>query len=134
MLISGPTSVCVGTTETYSLPTMPGTFYNWTVSGGGGVIVGPNQNTPTITVQWNGPVGPATITCNYNNPYSGCFGSSTLTVNVKNKFNIGGPSTTCAGNNTNYFVSPVRKTDVSVVFTIFNVINYVDQIAVFVKP
>ena len=69
MPISGPNPVCVGTTGSYSLPVMPGTFYTWTVSGGGGTIVGPNQNTASINVQWNGPAGNATITCNYNNPY-----------------------------------------------------------------
>ncbi|NUO01435.1 MAG: HYR domain-containing protein, partial [Saprospiraceae bacterium] len=94
--ISGPTPVCVGSTETYSLPAMPGTFYTWTVSGGGGVIVGANQNTPAITVKWNGPVGPATITCNYDNPYSGCSGSSTKTVDVRLKFDVFGPASICA--------------------------------------
>ncbi|MGB4846779.1 MAG: PKD domain-containing protein [Saprospiraceae bacterium] len=102
MPISGPTPVCVGTTETYSLPTMPGTFYMWTVTGGGGFIVGPNQNTPTITVKWNGPAGPATIICNYNNPFSDCSGSDTLMVDVKNKFTIGGPTPVCVGTPSSY--------------------------------
>ena len=97
MPISGPSPVCVGTAATYSLPTMPGTFYTWTVSGGGGTIVGPNINTPTINVQWNGPPGNATITCNYNNPYSGCSGSTTLPVKVRAKFIATGPSPACTG-------------------------------------
>jgi len=103
MPISGPDPVCVGTTGTYSLPTLPGTFYTWTVSGaGGGTIVGPNQNTPTINILWNGPAGNATITCNYNNPYSGCSGSSTMTVNVRNRFTATGPSTVCTGTSSFY--------------------------------
>jgi hypothetical protein len=102
--ISGLNPVCIGTTATYSLPAMPGTFYTWTVSGGGGVIVGPNINTPSINVQWNGPAGNATITCNYNNPYSGCSGSTTLNVKVRKKFIITGPSTACTGTTTPYSV------------------------------
>ncbi len=106
MPISGPDPVCVGTTTTYSLPTMPGTFYTWTVTGaGGGTIVGPNINTPTINVQWNGPPGNATITCNYNNPYSGCSGSSTKTVKVRRVFKITGPNPVCTGTPAYYSVS-----------------------------
>ena len=97
MPINGPNPVCVGTATTYSLPTMPGTFYTWSVSGGGGTIIGPNQNTPTINIQWNGPPGNATITCNYTNPYSGCSGSTTMTVNVRKKFIVNGPSPVCTG-------------------------------------
>ncbi len=104
MPISGPNPVCVGTAGTYSLPVMPGTFYTWTVSGGGGTIVGPNQNTATINVQW-GAVGSATITCNYNNPHSGCSGSTTMTVNVRPKFNATGPSPVCTGNTGYYSVT-----------------------------
>ena len=105
MLISGPNPVCVGTTTTYSLPVMPGTFYTWTVTGAGGTIVGPNQNTASINVQWNGPAGNAIITCNYNNPYSGCSGSSTRTINVRNRFIATGPSPICTGITGNYSVS-----------------------------
>ncbi|HEV7782283.1 MAG TPA: PKD domain-containing protein, partial [Chitinophagaceae bacterium] len=102
--ISGLNPVCVGTTASYSLPAMPGTFYTWTVTGGGGVIVGPNINTPTINVQWNGPAGNATITCNYNNPYSGCSGSTTMNVKVRKKFIITGPGTACTGTTGAYTV------------------------------
>jgi len=105
MPISKPDTVCVGTTGSYSLPAMPGTFYTWTVSGGGGTIVGPNQNTPTINVLWSGPAGNATITCNYNNPYSGCSGSSTITVKVRNRFIATGPSPICTGVTGNYNVT-----------------------------
>lgn len=96
--ISGPSPVCVGATETYSLPTMPGTFYSWNITPVGvGVILGPNQNTPNISVQWNGPVGTATITCVYNNPYSGCSGDTSMTVLIRPNFAIVGPAETCAG-------------------------------------
>ncbi|MGB3007993.1 MAG: hypothetical protein WBC06_15875, partial [Chitinophagaceae bacterium] len=104
--INGPDPVCVGSTTTYSLPAMPGTFYTWTVTGaGGGTIVGPNLNTPTINVQWSGPPGNAIITCNYNNPYSGCSGSSTKPVKVRDKFVATGPSLVCSGTTGYYSVT-----------------------------
>ncbi|MEO6539828.1 MAG: PKD domain-containing protein [Ferruginibacter sp.] len=105
MLISGANPVCVGSSASYSLPTMPGTFYTWTVSGGGGVITGPNQNTPFINVQWNGPAGPATITCTYYNPYSGCSGSSTKPISVRDRFIAKGPSPICTGVAGNYTIT-----------------------------
>ena len=95
--INGPNSVCVGTTATYSLPAMPGTFYTWNVSGAGGVIISPNLNTPSITVDWGNAPGIGTISCSYSNPFSGCDGDTTLVVNVKNKFTISGPSQVCEG-------------------------------------
>lgn len=97
MPISGPDPVCVGAIESYSLPTMPGTFYTWSVTGGGGTIVGPYKDTPTINVKWNGPPGNGTISCTYNNPYAGCGGSSSKIVKVRDKFAISGPSQVCVG-------------------------------------
>lgn len=105
MPISGPDTVCVGASASYSLPAMPGTFYTWTVSGGGGTITGPNLNTPTINVLWSGPPGNATVTCNYNNPYSGCSGSSTKQIKVRNRFIATGPSPICTAVVGNYAVS-----------------------------
>ncbi len=103
--ITGPNPVCLGATTTYSLPAMPGTFYHWTVSGGGGTIVQADSNTASVTIVWNGPPGPATITCNYNNPYSGCHGSTTMPISVRKKFIITGASPLCVNNNGLYSVT-----------------------------
>lgn len=104
--ITGPSPVCVGTMATYSLPVMPGTFYHWTVSGGGGgTIVAADSNTAQVTILWNGPPGNAVITCNYNNPYSGCHGSTSMPVNVRKKFTIAGPSPLCVNNGGFYSVT-----------------------------
>ena len=103
--ISGPDPVCVGSSGVYSLPAMPGTFYNWTVSGGGGAtIVGPNINTPTITVQFNGPPGNAIIICSYNNPYTGCSGTTSKPVKVRKIFTASGPAAVCQGNSGLYAI------------------------------
>ncbi|MCX6223635.1 MAG: PKD domain-containing protein, partial [Bacteroidia bacterium] len=66
--IQGPTIVCSGSGESYSLPALPGTFYVWSVTGGG-TIMGPNNNHNVINIYWPGTAsGTQTITCNYNNP------------------------------------------------------------------
>lgn len=87
MPISGPGVLCVGASGNFSLPHLPGTYYNWTVSGGLYTISDFDQNVSNINVTFNSP-GTFTIQCNYNNPLSGCSGSSTHTVNVLPPFQI----------------------------------------------
>ncbi len=48
--ITGPDTVCVGTTQTYSLN--PPQLANWSVTGGN--IIGPNSGI-SVVVQWTGP-------------------------------------------------------------------------------
>jgi PKD repeat protein len=103
--INGEDTVCVGSTTTYTLPTMPGTFYTWSVSGGGGgTITGPNQNTSSISINWAGPPGNAIITCSYTNPYSGCSGTTTLAVKVRRVFLASGPASVCAASTAVYTI------------------------------
>lgn len=92
--------VCAFSTQTYSLPSMPGVFYNWVVSGGS--IVGPNVNTSTITVQWGaGPTG--VVSCSYNNPLrNNCSGNSSQTVSIRPVLHITGPSQSCVGCTSNF--------------------------------
>lgn len=88
-------NVCVGSTQNYSLPAMPGAFYTWTVVGG--TIAGPSINTNTISVIWNTP-GAGQVSCTYSNPLKkNCNGSSTLNVTVKPVLNITGPTQSCVG-------------------------------------
>ena len=71
--IQGNTVVCVGNTETYSLPVMPGTFYSWSLSGGGTIVnsglypAGYPINNPQINIDWTTP-GTYNLTVNYYNP------------------------------------------------------------------
>lgn len=115
--IAGPNPVCAGTTASYTLPALPGTFYSWTLSGaGGGSIVAADSNTNVVTINWAGPPGAAVLTCNYHNPYSGCSGSSSLTIDVRRKFQLTGVTPLCTnttgsysvvgGGNANWTVSP----------------------------
>lgn len=102
--IQGNTLVCVGNTETYSLPVMPGTFYSWSLSGGGNIVnsgMYPNaypNNNPQININWTTP-GTYNLTVNYTNPNTKkkCGGSYTLSITVKPKFKITGMTSVCAG-------------------------------------
>ncbi len=94
-IMPNTTTVCQNSFQTYSLPAMPGAFYNWSVIGG--TIIGVNQNTPSITVNWGiGTSG--TVNCTYNNPLKpGCDGTTSLTVAIKPVLKINGPTQTCEG-------------------------------------
>jgi hypothetical protein len=58
-VVTGPASICINTTQTYSTPDVPGHSYLWTLPSGGGSIVGVN-NTATVQVNWTNS-GPYTV-------------------------------------------------------------------------
>ncbi len=89
------TTVCANSVQTYSLPSIPGAFYNWSITGG--VIVGPNVNTSSIVVSW-GAGGTGQVNCTYNNPLKpGCDGTTSLNVTIKPVLKINGPTQSCEG-------------------------------------
>lgn len=85
--IVGPTDLCPGGSGTFTLPTLPGTFYTWTVTGGSTQFNLEDRNTPSVNISFFDP-GSYTVKCDYDNPLAGCSGSSTYTVDVKAKFSI----------------------------------------------
>jgi PKD repeat protein len=116
--IKGNTVVCVGSTETYSLPVMPGTFYSWSLSGGGNIVnsglypTGYPNNNPQINIDWTTP-GTYNLTVNYNNPNTKkkCGGSYTLSITVKPKFKITGMTSVCAGTTGMYMTQDFSLAD-----------------------
>ena len=103
--ISGPITVCVGSSGSYSLPWLPGTYYTWTVSG-----PGPNtfnqkgRNTTNVNITFSSP-GMHWVKCEYDNPLAGCNGVDSILVNVMPKLAITGDAIVCEGNSTNYSVT-----------------------------
>ncbi len=93
--ITGPTSVCEGTTgNVYS--TEPGKIgYQWNISPGGTILSGPG--TATITVRWDS-AGVQFVSVNYANSF-GCFALSpavkNITVNPQPVPSITGPDSLC---------------------------------------
>lgn len=104
MTPSGSIKVCPNTMTSYSLPEMPGTFYNWTVTGPNNII-GANQNTAAIDILWGNPPGTYTIECDYKNPHTGCSGKASLKVDVVPPFKINGLVKFCKGNSFNFYAN-----------------------------
>ena len=103
--IVGPTVLCRGASGSFSLPTLPGTYYTWTVGGGSYKFNIQDRNTPTVNISFY-DAATYTVTCDYDNPLAGCSGSSTFTVEVKPEFTFYfGDEAVCEGKTTQYYVS-----------------------------
>lgn len=98
--ISGSSIVCLNSNETYVLPTWPGAYYTWNVSGGQ-LINGNNTNTSSVNIDWT-TVGQYTLTANYNDTLLGCAGNATMVVTVKPKTKITGPAKRCVNTSSSY--------------------------------
>lgn len=96
--ISGPTSVCQNSIQSYSTPGIPGNSYVWTVSGGN--IIRSGQNTPNITVEWTLP-GNQSLTVVETIIATGCVAQNTISIFVNQLPNAtitaSGPTTFCQG-------------------------------------
>ncbi len=90
-VISGPSSMCVYTTQSYTTPYVPGNTYFWTVTGG--TIINTLQN--NITVLW-GAAGNGTVNVLEVNT-SGCDSAVTIPViiNPEPAPVINGPGIVC---------------------------------------
>ncbi len=109
--ITGPTLVCNNTTTSYSLPSWPGTTYNWTLSGGG--VFNPfNTNTNQVSIDWN-TQGTHILTCNYFDSSLNCGGTANYTIFVRPNLSISGPATVCANQTTNLLATRPPSTAVN---------------------
>lgn len=100
--INGPTTVCIGSSGSYSLPWLPGTYYNWSVSGAGMYFFNQvDKNSTLVNITFN-TAGPYWVKCEYNNPISGCNGVDSVLVNVLPIFSITGDDKVCENTAPNY--------------------------------
>ena len=100
--VDGPAIVCANDSYTYSVSNLPGSFFNWTVTGGG-TIYG-SSNTSQITVYWGNTGG--TVSVDYTNPELGCEGNGTLDVVVAPSYQVVGTESVCVGGSTTYSTFP----------------------------
>ena len=109
--IAGPTTLCVGASGSYSLPTLPGTYYNWTVTGGGYSFNQVDRNSPLVDVTFN-TQGSFWVKCDYNNPLAGCNGVDSIQVNVLPVYSIFGDEKVCEASMPTYYgnVGPANWT------------------------
>lgn len=111
--ITGPSLLCQNSSGSFTLPTLPGTYYTWTVSGGNHQFNMKDRNTPTVNITFF-DASVYTVKCNYNNPLAGCSGSSTFTVDVKPEFEIYyGMEKLCEGDTAQYYASGPASWSVS---------------------
>jgi len=102
--ISGPSPICVGSSGTFTLPTLPGTYYNWTTTAAPGSYSfnKVDRNSPTVNITFT-VAGTYVVKCDYDNPLAGCSGSSTIVVDVLPVFSIVfGDEVVCEGSTTSY--------------------------------
>jgi len=96
--INGPNPLCVGFSGSFFLPSMPGTFYQWTTTAppGSYSFNDADRNVANANLTFNQP-GTFQVQCNYNNPMAGCSGSSSFTVNVLPVYSIFASDVICQG-------------------------------------
>ncbi len=97
--ISGLPVVCPGSTTSYTVPTWPGTYYTWSLSGGGTIVAGTYSQTATVT--WGTTPGIYTLSVTWNNILLHCGGSASIPVSIRDHFFIvGPPGPFCIGDST----------------------------------
>ncbi len=101
--ISGPNPLCVGSSGSFFLPSMPGTYYTWTTTAAAGTYTfnDKDRNVANVNITFN-VGGTYQIICNYTNPLAGCSGTSIFTVNVLPVFSIFGNDMVCQGSTNVY--------------------------------
>ncbi|MEO8417008.1 MAG: PKD domain-containing protein, partial [Ginsengibacter sp.] len=107
MPIQGNNIVCVNAASTYTLPTLPGVFYKWSITPAGGftIINGTDVNTPAFGVIFTSP-GNYVIKCDYIDSLQNCQGSSSISVSVRPPYSIVGPSTSCVSCSSTFSTVP----------------------------
>ncbi len=95
--LSGPSSVCLNSTNNVYATESGNTNYIWTVSAGGTITAGGTTSSNTVTVTWN-TTGAKTISVNYTNSGLCAAGTPTIfnvNVNVLPTPSIIGPTAVC---------------------------------------
>jgi hypothetical protein len=97
--ITGPTSVCMGSTGNTYTTEVGMTNYIWTVASGGTITAGGSSGDDFVTVTWN-TTGTKTVKVNYTSA-SSCSAATPTTSNVTVSAlpvpTIAGPNSVCVG-------------------------------------
>ena len=105
--ITGPSTVCAGSTGNVYTTQAGMTSYVWNVSAGGTITAGGTSTSNTVTVTW-ATSGAKTVSVNYTNG-SGCSAATpttyNVTVNVLPTPTITGTATLCAGTTGNVYTT-----------------------------
>ena len=110
--INGPVILCAGASGSYSLPTLPGTYYTWTVTGGPYSFNKVDRNSPYVNITFFAP-GTYWVKCYYDNPLAGCDGLDSLQVNILPEFTIFGNQEVCDGDIVPYYANGAANWTIS---------------------
>ena len=104
--ITGLGTLCRGSSGSYSIPSLPGTYYTWTVTGGNHTFNFADRNVTTVNITFE-EFATYTVQCIYNNPLADCpSGISTFTVEVKPVFShFSGNEKVCVNSSPFYFAN-----------------------------
>lgn len=94
--ITGSQTACQNTPVTFSLPTLPGAIYNWSVSGPAVLqnISIPDKNNETYTEIFP-DCGEYKVQCVYHHPRLKCRGISSYNINIRPTLQIKGKAEVC---------------------------------------
>ena len=111
--LTGPATVCAGTTGNVYTTEAGKNNYNWFVSPGGTITAGGTPSSSTVTVTWN-ITGPQLVTVNYANTF-GCTATTPASfpvgVNSLPLPSLTGPSSMCAGTSGNTYTTEPGMTN-----------------------
>jgi PKD repeat protein len=105
--LTGPTTLCNGTTGVTYTTEAGMTAYTWSISSGGTITSGGTTTSNTATVAWNS-TGAQTISVNYSNSY-GCSAASAtiknITINPVATPTLTGPAAVCESSGGNLYTT-----------------------------
>ncbi len=111
--ITGPTSVCIGSTGNIYITEAGMSSYTWTIAAGGTITAGGGAGDNTVTVSWT-TAGAKTVKVNYANA-SGCIATtpttSNVTVNALPTPAIAGPTSACVGSTDKVYTTVAGMSD-----------------------
>ena len=107
---------CFGSITSYTLPLLPGTFYNWSLKNitnntfyNGALSTYPDNN--TVWINWSIlPAGTYELTINLDNKHICCNHTGKITITPKGRFTAYNNQTICKGTAANLSVSPASGT------------------------
>ena len=111
-VITGSTSVCIGSTGNVYTTEAGMTNYVWLVSAGGTVTAGGTTSSNTVTVTWN-TVGPQTVSVGYTD-LNGCISATPTLYNINVHAlptpTLSGPNPACEGSTGNLYSTEAGMT------------------------
>ncbi|MCX6272977.1 MAG: PKD domain-containing protein, partial [Bacteroidetes bacterium] len=106
-VISGPSKVCPGDCEEYSIPNFSGATFSWSLHGSSCGTISDTSCCGKVQICWPSYLFTCidTLTVTYYDAFLGCGGTATKIIRLRPKLSIYGLNTACANSSSNYFAS-----------------------------